>query len=163
MKPYVIRVASGLLCIATTMLSNTAFALPPAANFNDWSLFTAKKSGKDSCYIASLPTSKRGTYTKRGDPYLLVTYKTRALDEVSLSAGFAFAEKSEASLSINSHTYPLFTKDELAWAYDAATDIKLVEEMKNTTSLQVTSTSKKGTYAVDTYSLTGFTAAYKRM
>lgn len=157
------RIALSLLPLSILASASPAVALSPTSHFNDWSLFTFKKSGKLQCYIASEPSQKRGNYSKRDEPYLLVSYKSRALDEVSVSAGFTFQPNSEATLSINKRSYSLFTKDNLAWAYDAATDIKLVEEMQNGISLQVTSTSKKGTQAIDTYSLNGFAAAYKHM
>ncbi len=130
----------------------------------DWSVFTITQDGEKICYIASLPKKKKGNYRRRDEPYFLVTHRTATTDEVSTSSGYAYKIKEDVQITVNSKDkYNFFTQDELAWAKDSGTDSEIVDKMKKGSSLDVKGYSKAGTYSLDTYSLSGFTAAYDRM
>jgi invasion protein IalB len=51
----------------------------------------------------------------------------------------------------------------LAWAHDSAQDKDMIERMKAKSTMTVKGTSVKNTYSIDSYSLSGFTSAFKRM
>ena len=55
----------------------------------------------------------------------------------------------------------LFTSGDKAWAVSDRVDRELVEGMKRGERMIVTGTSAKGTDTKDTYSLAGFSSAYK--
>jgi invasion protein IalB len=55
----------------------------------------------------------------------------------------------------------LFANGDSAWAPDTATDKKLVEAMKRGDRMTVEGESFRGTKTKDTYSLRGFSGAYK--
>lgn len=148
------------LCCALPL---SASAQQLVGSYGDWRVFTVERDGKQTCYIASQPSKKEGTYTKRGDPYLLVTHKSGAQDEVSVSAGYTFKNKSEAKLAFGQKSHMMFVKDELAWAYDEAADRAIVKDMIRGSKLVVHGTSWKGTKSQDTYSLSGFTDAHREM
>ena len=57
--------------------------------------------------------------------------------------------------------FKLFTDEQWAFASNAATDNELVESMIRGAALIVRGISSRGTKTTDTYSLRGFTAAYK--
>lgn len=128
-----------------------------------WRVFTADKNGKKTCYIASLPTKKEGNYSKRGEAYILVTHRNGNQDEVSVSSGYRYKENSEVTLHFGQVKHGLFTKDDLAWAYDAKGDRTIVKEMIRGRTVEARGTSWKGTFSKDTYSLKGFTAAHRKM
>ena len=129
----------------------------------NWRVFTVTQAGKKICYMASIPTKKKGNYSKRGEPFVIVTHRAAQLDEVSVSSGYPYKDKSDVTLSIGKNKHKLFIKGERAWAKDSKTDSLLVGRMKAGSSLLVRGTSKRGTYSEDTYSLSGFTAAHGRM
>ena len=129
----------------------------------DWKVFTYKQGGEKFCYVASVPNKKTGNYTKRGEPFLLVTYRPSSTDEVSVSSGYPYKKKSTVKITIDKKSHKLFTEDERAWAYDAKQDAALIAAMKKGSSMEVRGTSKKGTYSADTYSLKGITAALSDM
>ena len=52
---------------------------------------------------------------------------------------------------------------ETAWFKTDQYDKKAINRMKKGHKLVVKGTSQKGTYSVDTYSLSGFTKAYNRI
>lgn len=132
--------------------------------YQQWNVFTLDQGGQRVCYIASAPSKEEGTFTNRGEPYLLVTHRSAKVDEVSLSAGYPFKGNSEVIVSIDGkQRAKLFTKDELAWAYSEKDDVELVQAMKKGGNLVAAGVSQKDTKSKDTYSLKGISSAYKRM
>lgn len=132
-------------------------------NFGDWSAFADKEDGKPLCFMASLPKKSEGKYTQRGETYVVITHRPaeKTIGEISIRAGYDHKEGSEVEARIDSgQPYKLFTDGGYAWARDAKTDQAIVAAMKAGSTMIVTGTSARGTLTTDTYSLTGFTAAY---
>lgn len=132
-------------------------------NFKDWSVYTVTLQGKKTCYAVSFPKSKTGNYTKRDEPYFIVTKVGDDRYEVSTSSGYPYKSGSDVKLDVDKNKYNMFTKDEIAWAQNEEHDGKIVKSMKKGSKMKVRGTSRKGTYSVDTYSLRGITAAVDRM
>ncbi|MEQ8195662.1 MAG: invasion associated locus B family protein [Rhodospirillales bacterium] len=134
----------------------------PINTFNDWSAFAETEGGQNVCYIGSTPKTQSGKYKNRGETYVLVTHrpadKTRGV--VSVKGGYAYKKGAEVQINIDSERFTLFTDQDHAWAFDADGDRKLVAAMKAGSKMIVTGVSDKGTKTTDTYSLSGFTAAY---
>lgn len=147
------------LTLLLSLLATTAQAQQLNQTFQNWSVFTHQ----GGCYIASAPTSSKGSFRSRGQPYLMVVHKTAALDEVNASSGYPYAEKTDAIVNLSGGQYKLFTQGKVAWAYDAAQDAHLVATMKQGTSLTLRGESPLKTWSEDTYSLNGFSDAYARM
>lgn len=143
--------------------SNIANAQVKDQEFKDWTVYTTTLQGNKACYIASFPKSKTGNYQNRDEPYFLVTRISDDVFEVSTSSGYPYKVSSDVKISIDGDKYNMFTKGELAWASDSQQDNKMVASMKKKGSMEVRGTSAKGSYSVDKYSLSGFTAAYNRM
>ncbi len=135
--------------------------------YNDWSVFSLQNKGEKMCYIASTPKKKTGNYKQRGEPYLLVTHRSKTVDEVSVSAGYPYKDGSSVSLAIDKKDkFNLFTTievPEVAWAKDSAEDEKIVTAIKKGKELVAKGESKLGSKSSDTYSLNGFSRAYKHM
>lgn len=146
------------------------FAAPAGAEesglidvFDDWSAFAVKQGGEAICYLGSEPSKSEGKYTKRGDVLFLVTHRpaSKAIGVVNFQTGYTFKEDSEVSLLIGGQTYMLFTEESDAWARDAKTDKAIVQDMIRGVNMVIKGTSSRGTLTTDTFSLKGFTAAYK--
>jgi len=129
----------------------------------DWEAFTGRESGKLVCYMGAVPTKSRGKYTKRGQTFLLITHRPaeQSKNVISLQAGYTFKKTSEVELAIGETSFKLFTDEQWAFAADTATDNELVKSMIGGAALVVRGLSSRGTQTTDTYSLKGFTAAYK--
>ena len=165
-KPFLI-IKSAVFFSMVLMLSlfgtaNTASA-ETLGMFGDWSAFKIMESGKDVCYIGSEPEKAEGDYTNRGDTFLLVPHRPflGELNVVSVRAGYKYKDNSDVNLSIDDAAYSLFALGEMAWARDANSDRKLVTAMRKGIKMIVRGTSWRGTITTDTYSLKGFTKAYK--
>ena len=133
--------------------------------FTDWSAFSETEEGKGICYIGSLPKKQEGKYTQRGDPLILVTHRPaeKSFDVVSLQAGYIYSRGSEVEVTISGQRFELFTRGGYAWTKDSKTDRQIVVAMKGGKTMVVKGTSSRGTLTTDTYSLSGFTAAYGAM
>lgn len=154
--------------LLSLILCLSLFALPAAAQqlvdtSGNWRVLKVEGGGNLTCYIASLPVDSSGSFKKRGEPYLLVTHKSPTVDEVSASAGYPFDEKKDVQLSFGQKNYKLFARGEVAWAYDETSDKAIVRDMMRGSKVVVHGKSWRGTDSRDTYSLSGFTAAHRKM
>lgn len=129
----------------------------------DWTAFKTSEGNATVCYAGAEPEKDEGDYTNRGDIYVLVTQRPAAkeLDVISVEAGYKYQKDSEVIVKISGNSYKLFTSNGNAWARDAATDKQLVTAMRRGATMVITGKSWRGTKTKDTYSLSGFTAAYK--
>ncbi len=144
-------------------ISNVATAQTLHFSAKNWRVFTSLDQGKKVCYMASVPVNKTGNYRKRGEPFVLVMYQNNGSDEVSVSSGYPYKDGSSVDIRVDNKSYSLFTKAERAWAREASTDSALIGQMIKGNKLIVKGHSKLGTYSQDSYSLSGFTSAYKKM
>jgi len=130
--------------------------------FKDWTAYRTQQGGKNLCYMASVPTKDEGDYTSRGKMYAMVSHRpaTKALNVVSVHAGYTYKTDSEVTVAIGGATWQLFVHGDTAWASDAADDAALVQAMRAGSTMVIKGTSSRGTLTTDTYSLSGFTAAH---
>ena len=158
------KILSALISIASiAAFCASASAQEKDKTFKNWTVYTTTLQGKKACYIASFPKSKTGNYKRRDDPYFLVTKISDDIFEVSTSSGYAYKTGSDVKVDIEGNKFNMFTKGELAWAPDGVQDKKMTSLMQKKNNMTVRGTSLKGTYSIDKYSLSGFTAAYNRM
>ena len=131
----------------------------------EWSAFKDGTGKSRSCYIASEPQKETGNYKRRGDTFVLVAHRPEESirDVFELRAGYVYKKGSGATVAIDGKKFELFTQQSTAWAKDEKTDRALTRAMIRGSKMLVTGTSTRGTKTVDTYSLRGFTAAYKRI
>lgn len=132
------------------------------AMFDDWEAYTAAEDGKKICYMGSGPKKQEGDFKQRGRVVLLVTHRPSDKEKgvVSVTAGYTYKKDSKASATAGDKTFDLFTDGGFAFAA-AGKDADLVAAMIKGTDLVVKGTSSRGTATTDTYSLKGFTAAWK--
>lgn len=130
--------------------------------YGKWEAYTYSEDGQKVCYMGSQPTSAKGDYTQRGKIYVMVTHRPalKLLNEVSFITGYTYKSGSDVDLRIDSKKFKLFTHDDSAWAVNSEEDRKLVSSMKAGSNMVVVGESSRGTKTTDTYSLSGFTAAY---
>jgi hypothetical protein len=123
-----------------------------------WTAYSAREKGGPICYIVGEPTKNEPANIKRDPVHLLVTHNTgdKTTGVVSFIAGYAFKDGSAADLDIGGKKFSLFTKDDTAWARDAATDKAIVEAMLKAKQAVIKGSSARGTATTDTYTLAGF-------
>lgn len=132
--------------------------------YGDWSAYTYKENGKNVCYMASTPKRDEGKYTQRGDIYAVVTHRPgeKSFDVVNFVAGYTYKKGSKVEIKIGKETFNnIFTDADKAWTLTEKDDKALVAAMKRGERMIVKGVSSRGTQTKDTYSLSGFTRAYK--
>ena len=132
-------------------------------SFRDWSAHTFPEGGNIVCSMWSQPTKAEGKYKRRDEIYVFVTHRPAndRLNEVSFHAGYLYKLDSEVTVVIDDETFSLFTKDSTAWNSDGKGDKAVIQAMRAGSRMVVKGISKFGTLTTDTYSLLGFTAAYR--
>lgn len=127
-------------------------------SFGDWEAYSTNDGGR-LCYIATLPSKSEGKYTRRGDIFLLVSHRPQdnSVGVVSLEAGYNYASKSKITAKIGTKSFAMFPDGGHAFAFE---DAPMVNAMVRGSNLTIQGTSNRGTLTTDTFSLTGFTAAY---
>ena len=145
-------------------VSANAAAPQVLGEFNDWTAYYYKDASGDVCYMASSPKKDEGKYAKRGDVYAVITHrpKDKSFDVVNFVAGYTYKTGAEVAVKIGDSTFnDLFTSGDKAWALNDKTDKDLVSAMLKGSRMIVHGTSSKGAETKDTYSLSGFSGAYK--
>ncbi|MCB2109202.1 MAG: hypothetical protein KDE14_15940 [Rhodobacteraceae bacterium] len=128
-----------------------------------WAAFSFQENGKPVCYIASQPSKAEGNYSRRGDILMQITHRPadNATNVVSIVAGYPYKPDSDVGIQVGGNKWSLFTVEDRAWARDMETDKAIVNAFIKGNNAVVTGTSSRGTLTTDTYSLIGFTAAYR--
>lgn len=156
------------ICLAASLGPATAQNVSESIGAKrDWSIFKEGSAADRQCWIVSQPVSSRALRSgkpvsvNRGDIFLMVAIRPGAnvKNEVSMLPGYPFKSGSAAEVKIGSDRFELFTAGEGAWADSAESDERLVTAMRRGATAEVTGVSTRGTTTVDTFSLSGFTAA----
>ena len=158
------RVSGLLLVISLVIFSAPGFAQQKyLGEFKDWFAYREDQGAVRLCYIASIPKKEPGKYTSRGETFILVTHRPNESkrDVFELQAGYTYKKQSKVALNIDGTVTKLVTNGASAWAETNKSDRKLAAAMAKGRQLIVTGFSARGTKTTDTYSLAGFTAAYR--
>ncbi len=150
----------------------TLAAVPAAAaeaefleTFGDWNVFTFDDDKGRTCYIASEPVKMEGNYSRRDPPVAMVA--KFPIDppnvQVVIQAGYRYKKNSRVEVDVDGRKFDLMTHGDSAYEDTPPEDEKLIEAMKKGRTMKVKGTSTKGTWSLDTYSLRGFTKAYRAM
>lgn len=132
-------------------------------SFRNWDAILIKReNGERHCTMISIPKNIQPAGANRGEIYVTVTHRPRRKirDEINIIVGYPLRTGSEVTATIGGTKYAMFSEGSIAWHYTQEDDSNMVASMKRGNSLIVRGTSSRGTKTTDTYSLTGFTAAY---
>jgi len=135
--------------------------------FGDWGAYKASPGGKLVCFALSKPT-KAATDPpgrNRDQPYAFVTTRPaeKVKNEVSVIVGYPQKSGVDATASIGSANYVMYTQNDGAWVKNAAEESQMVDEMRKGSELVVKSVSGHGTKTTDTYSLKGISDALAKV
>ncbi|HYD29970.1 MAG TPA: invasion associated locus B family protein [Azospirillaceae bacterium] len=162
MNPMIGRAAIAASLVLAAAVSAHAAEPKFLGQHKDWNAFVYEEGGHKVCYVSSQPKKAEAGGKARGDVHVLITHRPheKALDVVSIMAGYTYKAGTEAQVTIGKDSFKLFTDGDTAWARDDKSDKALVAAMKAGASMVVKGTSSKGTNTTDTYSLAGIGLAY---
>ena len=176
-----------LLTAGTVVCGATAYAKPaqsakkpaaPAAatpteqavllgQFGEWGAYKATPSGKKVCFALSKPTSATSEPPgrKRDPSYAFVSTRPgeKVKNEVSVIVGYPQKAGVDASATVGSAKYVMYTQNDGAWVKNAAEEAQMIEAMRKGPGLVIKSVSGQGTKTTDTYSLKGLTQALDKV
>ncbi len=155
---------AALVCILAAVPARAAGPKTLGA-FGEWSAHALSGSAEKTCYAHSEPGKSIGKYTRRDETYVQVTRRTseRGKTEFGVTAGYTYKVESDVEIDIDGRKFTLFTVKDSAWAREQGDEAQLVAAMKAGSTMVVRGTSTRNTRTTDTYSLKGFTDAYKTM
>ncbi|MEM6615865.1 MAG: hypothetical protein AAF619_05010 [Pseudomonadota bacterium] len=162
-----ILAVAATIAVAGILSVGHAHAAPKLLQkFNAWSAYVNEDGAQKLCFVISQPTSSEMNPAgrNRGPGYFFISYRPaeNVTGEVSAAFGYPLSANSTRA-QIGNTNFPLFARDETAWIENAADEPRLVEAMKAGASMRIFGRSTRGTTTVDTYSLSGVTAAINRV
>ncbi len=135
--------------------------------FSDWGAYKATPGGKKICFALSKPTSAVTDPVGRNrDPsYAFVSTRPaeKVVNEVSMIVGYPQKPGVDATATIGSASYVMYTQNDGAWVKNAAEEAQMVEAMRKGADMVVKSVSTHGTKTTDTYSLKGLSQALDKV
>lgn len=152
--------------IATVLvpaLSSAAMAqsVKLLGEFRDWTAYTATESTGPVCFALSKPTEVSPSPDEFTEAWLYLTNRPSesVRNELNLVAGFMFAPDTPATATVSGQTFELFTDKDAAWLADPNQNDNLAGALRAGSSVVIEGTSDKGIRIVETFSLSGATAA----
>lgn len=135
--------------------------------FGDWGAYQATPGGKKVCFALAKPTSAvtEPAGRKRDPSYAFVSTRPaeKVRNEVSMIVGYPQKPGVDATATIGSVNYVMYTENDGAWVKNAAEEAQMVEAMRKGTDLVIKSVSTHGTKTTDTYSLKGIAEALDKV
>ena len=136
--------------------------------YSDWEVFA--KADKVICYTIARPKKMEGEYNIRGRVDAMVAINSNNKQNkyyVGFDFGYYFSDNQKVKLTIdNGITFEIDTFSQTAWinpSRNPKLHIKVIEAMKKGNILIAEGISNRGTETKDTYSLVGFTKAFKKI
>ena len=155
-----------ILVLAT--VAAAAWAVPAAAQhlgrFQDWRAHQFTEEGERVCMMWTQPNKAEGRYTRRGEIFSTVSHRPaeNRVGIVSFEMGYPFASGHKLAVSVDGgRAIRLPASGSIVWDDSREVNRELVQAMQGGFEMVATGRSQRGTRTVDTYSLRGFTAAYK--
>lgn len=161
--------AAPSLAVSALAVSLLAVPLPAGAagattapqaigSFGAWQAATREEKGEKICYAFTRPTASVPAIPKRQPVVLTVTERPTLRDTVAVSAGFAYPKNTTVTASIDQTTLDFYTTEGFAFARDGHTAVAAFQRGH---SAVVHTTAPGRTQVADSFSLTGFSAAYQ--
>ncbi len=150
--------------------ANPAAQATLLGQFGDWGAYTASPGGSKVCFALAKPASMVDTPANRrtaANPvYMFISTRPgeKVKDEVSvLVTGYQLKGNTEATVTVGSANFAMYTQNEGAWVKNAAEESQLVDALRKGQDVVIKATTAKGTKTTDTFSLKGIAQALDRV
>jgi hypothetical protein len=126
-----------------------------------WTAYLAQNKAGKVCYLVGQPEKSAPAAAQRRPVMAMITHRTEdnVSNVVSFDEGYPLNEDNDVVLEVGPQKYPLFAKDDTAWARTSEIDKAIVAAMTKERQAVVKAAPKKGRATTDTYSLAGFSKA----
>jgi Invasion associated locus B (IalB) protein len=146
---------------ATTTPTPDPGAARPLGSDGAWSAYLAQNKAGKVCYLVGTPEKSESAGLKRKTVMAMVTHRTEdnVSNVVSFDEGYPLNESNDVIVEVGTEKFPLFAKDDTAWARTSDIDKSIVTALAKEKQAVVKGTPKKGHPTTDIYSLAGFSKA----
>ncbi|MEN3975150.1 hypothetical protein [Emcibacter sp. SYSU 3D8] len=155
-----ILILAGLAAFAA---AGPALAAQPKllGTFTDWDAFTNGSGNAKTCWAITVPKRTKPQEVDHTGVFFMVSHKPgkKISDEVRFGARYTLKSNKDGTAIMGGFKEPLFNSGKDAWAYDAASDKRIVATMKGAALLTVKEMAANGDNTEYDFSLSGFTAA----
>lgn len=164
---FVRKLAAALLAVMAIASSAAAQAPTRIEQFKAWGAYFYQGASGKVCYVLTVPDPKQLTPPKvdHGDVFFLVTQRPgqNISYEPQAMVGYEMQAGSKVTIKVDDKTFTMFTKGKSAWLENAAEEPALVNAMRTGHSMTMGAVSKKGTQTGYVFSLSGISAALKKI
>jgi hypothetical protein len=160
---------TGGLAIGIAMAAAISFAPAVQAQqatelgtFNAWTAWQATDASGVMCYISAQPQKSEPAGANRDPIHFMIIHRKGlgTKNEVQTLIGYPFnTSAANASAAIDGKSYPMVTEGSAGWLASTGDESGFVAAFKAGSQMLVRGTSQRGTNTIDTYSLSGATAA----
>jgi hypothetical protein len=163
----------GKMTTKTTMLATVmlAFSITPSVaqpvmvkKFNAWGVYSYGNTGKNTCYVLTVPQDMKPSSVDHGENFFLVAPASGAAGDYGPQAKFGYDLDQDQNViaRVGEKTFRMISRGNTAWTLKESREGELVSAMRDGSTLVVEARSARGTKTRYAYSLAGLTAALKR-
>jgi len=131
---------------------------PDKGVFGDWTAATYGSGPSKICYAFTKPQSTTPVLPSRGLTMLTVTERHGSHDEVSLTPGYTYPSDAAIDMQLGREHLSFYVQDNVAFTDDVT---RALSGFANQSDADVTATGPGAKKLTDTFSLKGFSAAYR--
>ena len=152
------------LLVALSIPFTAHAAARMVSQVGDWGVYSFKRDGKFVCYALSVPKESRPSDVDHGKNYFLIAPgEEDGGNEPEAVFGYAVQAGSPVQVSVGEKKFKMFARDNTAWVADAAREPEFINTLRSGSRMTLQATSARGTRTSYDYSLSGVTAALKRV
>ncbi len=149
--------------LAAAAVALPAFAAQPKllGTYTDWDAFTNGSGNAKTCWVITVPKRTKPKEVDHTGVFFMVSQKPgkKVADEVRFGARYDLKPNNDGTAIMGGFKEPLFNSGRDAWAYDAASDKRIVNTMKGAALLTIKERAANGDGTEYDFSLSGFSAA----
>jgi hypothetical protein len=163
MKARILFTAASLA--AAALAAVPAHAATSIGTFKQWGAYTSSDANGKMCFVASQPQDSKyqpNAVSSRDPVFFMITsIPAKSIrNEASTIIGYPFADNVKVTVEIDgAGSFTMFTDKDSAWIENPTQETALIAAMQKGNRMVVTGKSRRGTVTIDTYSLSGITAA----
>ncbi|MDQ1080254.1 invasion associated locus B family protein [Pseudoroseomonas cervicalis] len=156
--PLFLSLAAALGLVSGVAMAQQQQRPQALGTFQDWTAATHMEGGRKVCYAFTRASRSEGA-GNRQNVILTVTHRPQGRDQVALRAGYTYARNAEVSVTVGGTELDFYTAQDNAFARDGS---RAVTTFRGGAQAVAKGQGPQGRgTATDTFSLSGFTAAYE--
>ena len=147
------------------LLSAPALAQTAGGTYTDWQVFTREAGPDTICYAITPASESAPSNVRHGEVYFLVASweSGAATEQPSLSVGYDLKTDSPPTARVGSTRVDMYASENEGFVESASDERRLVQQMRRGSTLRVDAVSQRGTATSYEFSLSGVTAALRRV